>query len=586
MTTASTTDAPDSPGWPLPNPDTQPEQGEAARPRRSTARSIAVVGALGAGLVGLVVLLYACSIHAIPGDSDGATVVLQGQAYTEGHVLLHGWALSLDSFWAVDAVIYTILVAIAGVRPGLLYAGPAIIAAGVIVVGCLMAREGRRGGAAVAGCVTVIALLGLPTHTLAYFFLRGPLHIGTALWGLIAFAAIRRGRFGVGWVVSVLFLAGGMLGDLQAVAYAVIPVGIAGLVAMLRERNWRAGIAQVAAALTAVVVDEVVRKVRNALGGFTIGAANPIAGRHELLKNVKHVFTYGSEFFGIKNTLFMTGGVPSWLQHFHAVGAAVAAASVIGALVLLLRGLILGPRASRSAGAATAEASAPAETPDQRGTRRHQRSPAPLWRLDDMLLIATFGPAGAFVVLAVTPDPQYTRYLTASIVFASCLAGRMVARAWPHLGHGVWAKAVAGVGIAAVLLFGASVGYTLAQPDPGQPAGQLVSWLEAHHLDNGVSDYWSASVTTVQSHGRVTVRPVVTGSHGTLRRYTKQSASSWYQRPFQFFVWDTQLPWGGDDTNRAIATWGTPLHINKVGPYWVLQWPYTLKVDPNPAPGS
>lgn len=519
------------------------------------------------GTAGLAVLLYACSIHAIPGDSDGATSVLEAQAMLHGHVLLHGWALSLDSFWGVDTVIYGIMILVGGLRPGLLYAGPAVIATGVIVTGVLMAREGRRGAAAVAGGVTVVALLGLPTHALAYFFLRGPLHIGSAWWSLIAFAGLRKGRFGVGWAVAVLFLAAGMLGDLQTVALGVVPLGLAGLVAMARQRSWRAGVAQLSAAVAAAVLGEIVKKIRGALGGFAIAHANPTATAHQALTNVKHVITYGSEFFGVRNTLFSTGGVPNWLQDMHVVAGVIAGACFLAALVLLVKGVIVGPRTAAHA------------------VGQNEASPQ-LWRLDDMLLIATFGPAAAFCVLAVTVDPQYTRYLTASVIFGSILAGRMVARVWPRLKSGVAAKVVASVGLALTLLLGAGVGYSLAKPVPGQAAGELAAWLEARHLDNGVADYWTGNLLTLQSHGRVTARPVVTGCHeGCIHRYPKQSAAQWYAgQQFQFFVWNTHIFWGGDDTVSATNTWGQPAHVYKVGPYWVLTWPAPIHVSPDPLP--
>ncbi|HKH88036.1 MAG TPA: hypothetical protein VKA05_04400, partial [Acidimicrobiales bacterium] len=187
------------------------------RSRGGLGRKAAVVLTAILGIVGLVIWLYAASIHANQGDSDGATVVLEGQAILHGHLLLHGWALSLDSFWTVDALVYAVAIAVAGARPSLLYAGPAVIATAVILVGILMARENRRGAAAVAGGFTVVALLAFPTHSMASFFLRGPLHVGTALWSLIAFWAMRRGRFGLGWAIAVLMLVLGMLGDLQMV---------------------------------------------------------------------------------------------------------------------------------------------------------------------------------------------------------------------------------------------------------------------------------------------------------------------------------------------------------------------------------
>ena len=73
-----------------------------------------------------------------------------------------------------------------------------------------------RGASALAGGLTVIALLGFATPAMALFFVGRGFHMSTALYALLAFAALRRGRFGLGWFLAVVLLAAGMLGDLLA----------------------------------------------------------------------------------------------------------------------------------------------------------------------------------------------------------------------------------------------------------------------------------------------------------------------------------------------------------------------------------
>ena len=107
-----------------------------------------VPAALFGAYVVLVVLLYASARHTFAGDSDGATVVLQGQAMGGGNVTLHGWALSLDSFWTVDAVAYMFVEWVTGVRDALLFLVPSMIAGAVVIVGALLAKDRRRGSPA------------------------------------------------------------------------------------------------------------------------------------------------------------------------------------------------------------------------------------------------------------------------------------------------------------------------------------------------------------------------------------------------------------------------------------------------------
>ncbi len=197
------------------------------------------LGALAAALA--VLLLYNVARRSIAAESDMATVALEARSVLGGHLLLGGWRMLYDSFWTVEVPFYVVGVLIAGVSPVLLYVIPAVIAVLLLVTAALMARQGRRGGAAVAAVATVLAVIGLPSNVWAILLLHTGWHIATMLWCLIAFAALRSGRWGVGWWVAVLFLTAGMLGDLQTLALGLGPVALAGMIASARTRRWLSG---------------------------------------------------------------------------------------------------------------------------------------------------------------------------------------------------------------------------------------------------------------------------------------------------------------------------------------------------------
>jgi hypothetical protein len=118
----------------------------------------------------------------------------------------------------------------------------------------------------------------------------------------------------------------------------------------------------------------------------------------------------------------------------------------------------------------------------------------------------------------------------------------------------------------------------LSRPTPAESASALASWLEAHNLHNGVGGYWSAAITTVESGGAVTVRPMEINDHGDVRRMSTQSTSDWYAgERYQFFV-SEPVQSGNQDTKAAIDTWGTPAQTYVVGPYHVLVWGHTLQL--------
>jgi len=548
-------------------------RGLAARVVRPRTVAFIVCGAV--LLAGLVTLLYAASVHAVPGNSDGATVILEGQAMSAGHVTLHHWFLSFDSFWGVDAPLYAIAVLLVGVRPELLNLVPAVIAAAVVVVGMWIARDGRRGWPGAAGALVVFALLALPSHALATFYLQGPLHVGTALWCLLAFVLLCNGRSRWRWALAVVLLTAGSVGDLQTAAFGILPVGIAGLVTAARERRWRAGIWGTTAAVAPVVLALVVREVAKIVGTFTVNKSNPTATHREMLTNLKLAVTYGDKLLGVGSTDFGSGGVPSPLLAVHVLAALAILAGVVAATVSLVRGVLRGmPGAPGDPGLPGGSASIDARV------GRDGRGPAS-WHLDDVLVLAFFGDIAVFVILTPAANPAFARYLTAAVIFGAVLAGRLAARVAAAIASG-WARgaatAAAAAAVVATLCFAASTGYTLAPAAPVQPALGLGQFLAAHDLRSGIGDYWSASIVTVESRESVEVRPV-TAPFGRVVSYTRNSSSTWYKRhTFQFLVYNTALPFGGVDSQSATATFGPPAHIWSVNGYLVMAWSHPITV--------
>ena len=133
----------------------------------------------------------------------------------------------------------TLAVRLGGLRPGLLYVGPAVMAALVIAVGVLLAREACRGVSAIAGGTAVIALLAFATPAMSVFLVGRGFHISTVLYTLLAFAR-SGGDASAGMGPGGGPARGGMLGDLLLVAYRESPLLLSGLLAALRQQGGRA----------------------------------------------------------------------------------------------------------------------------------------------------------------------------------------------------------------------------------------------------------------------------------------------------------------------------------------------------------
>ncbi|MGH9057578.1 MAG: hypothetical protein ACRDYY_17220 [Acidimicrobiales bacterium] len=543
-----------------------------AHPRRAPAAGIwlAVAVAFAAG----VWVLYLLAAHTVVANSDAATQILEGQSVTGGHVLLAGWTLSLDSFWATEVPFYALAHLLVGVQPYLLPLVPAVIAALVVAAGTLIAVEGRATPAAAAGAVTVVALLLLPTYAMSQFFLRGGDHIGAVLFALIAFYAIRRGRWGPGVVVAVVVLAAAMLGDLQAMAYGAGPMLVAGVATMLRWRSVRAGLPAACAATGGGLLAFVARRVVDTVGTFSIGAPNPIASLHQVIANVGTAFNLGAQMVGTGNGLFGTGGVPRGLQDVRLVEAALLAWCLALALLRLLCGVVSGrPRRRRG--------------PIGPNRTAWWQSEPTGYLLDDMLVLAAVGSAASYVALAYATQAAFGRYLVATIIFMVVLAGRVAARTWDRVQARRLKQGVALLAAGVTLCFAASAGYLIFGPRPANPATSLATWLQAHDLTSGVGAYWDATITTVESGDQVQVRPVIADPGGRLVRYTRESTADWYTgRPFQFLVFEPDAIWNGVDLDAAVRTFGRPARTFHVGGYEILVWSQPVEISPSGGYGA
>jgi hypothetical protein len=126
-----------------------------------------------------------------------------------------------------------------------------------------------------------------------------------------------------------------------------------------------------------------------------------------------------------------------------------------------------------------------------------------------------------------------TREIAPVAAFAAVLTGRMLgdrllalARRGPRLRIRGWGVRAVAAGLAAVLAwYGFGLGREASVPPAPEPYTQLVAYLEHQHLTYGVGGYWQASVITVESGGRVTVRAV---SSACLQPYEWESKADWY----------------------------------------------------------
>ena len=487
---------------------------------------------------------------------------MEGDALRHGNVALSGWDLSWDSFWTIDAPIYALGTLITGLDRVLLNVVPAIILVGVIVVGASVAQQGRKGIARTAAAGTVIVFLGLPNPNLAYFLLQGPWHVGTVLWCLIAFFLVAREDFTWRWAVAVMVLAAGLLGDLQMLFLGVSPVIGAGLVAMARRRNFRSGLATLAAGPAALVLAGIVREIASHLGSFDIATGVLRASSSQFPQNFGLLGSWGLGLLGVRQMTIgsgnsvglaqMTGGSDP-VRDLHVLIIAVLVAALLACIVTMGKGLV-------------------------KGNQRDGSDDDASWRLNDLVLLGCVLDLVFFVFLNPNDNADNARYLTAGVVFAIVLVGRVSGSVVEMIGRHIWPALI--VVSALVVVVGAlDAAEDLSGSRAKVPAVALGQFLVAHRLSSGIGDYWSSSLVSVESDNAVAVRPVISNGSGRLLRYGRQSDKSWYSRhSFSFLVFDTARPWGGVDLVSATATFGPPTQVEHVGTYDVLTWSHRLRI--------
>lgn len=535
---------------------------------RSTARRSSAIVVLeraviaASALAGLVFLLSVISSHVFAGNSDGATVVLEGQSISSGNLILHGWALSNDSFWSIDALFYAVFVHISGATHAALSVVPAVIAACVVALGLWFVSEEDRGMRAIVAGSFLILAIGIPNPDLSFFLLQGPWHVGTAVWCLVAFAGLAGDRWRWGFAIAIVALAFGILGDLETLPFGVVPVVLAGCFEMIRRRSLRSGLPSVVAGLLASGLAFAGRATLHVAGGFTISNGITHAHSSRYATNFWHAFSWLGGLLGAGKLLIgptsalgdnaATNGA-SWSHLLYIPVVATVIVSVVAGLVVMIRGLI-------------------------KGDRNRERSARSL-RIDAFLLFGMAGSVASYVFLCPNNNADYARYLTAAALFALILTARTIARTALHLPR----QFVAVVAIIIALLFvgvGFSTANNLSQPKAPNTVASLATFLAQHHLHVGIGDYWSSSIVTVASDNKVAIRPVITNPRRKIMRYGRQSDASWYSGvKFQFLVYNVAHPWRRINATTAIETFGRPKAGYDVGDFRVIVWSHPISVS-------
>lgn len=499
------------------------------------------LAAIGAALTWPIaaVTLFVVYLHVArtaPVTSDGASNALQAWDMLHGNLLLHGWQLSDVSFYTTELPEYLLIERLRGLGPEVVPIASAVTYTLLVLLAALLAKGKATGREAIVRCLIAAGIMAAPQHGLGIYVLMGsPDHTGSAVPVLLAFLLLDRApRRWYTAAAAGLILAWALVADGIVLYTGVLPVAAVAAARFYQARcrrnaRWRDSRFELMLAASAGASVWLARQAAIDIarrGGFRIWPVNPnFAGPSDLGRSFSvtaHglLLLFGADFLGQR------AGVDSLLALAHLTGLALAA----WALCATIRRLPKADMASL------------------------------------LLTAALVSVLAAYLFSTRAAGLPSTRDITAVLPFGAALAGRVMAA---PLRKARLVPALAVV-LAAYLV---SLGRLVNGPPAVPQAAALGRWLEGHHLNDGLADYWDANVTTLETSGRVMVRPVLADS-GKIASDYWEVRRNWFSpdRAYANFIVLVPAPPGFSryPTVASVrATFGQPVHIYYLGAYTI-----------------
>jgi hypothetical protein len=445
-------------------------------------------------LGGLILFgIYLRQADSFPIQSDGASNALQSWDMLHGNWLLHGWTLTDLSFYTLDLALYALVEAVHGLNAGSAHIAAALTYTLVVVCAAVLAK-GRATGR--DGLIRVLMVAGImltpPMLSGAATFLSDPDHTLTQVPLLLVWILLDRFAERPRWPVPAaigLLLAWSLVADPLVAYEGMLPIAGACALHLYRHRDrvlrqprqfWYAG-ALIAASAVAAGAGTLALRLIGRAGGFVVTPPDTtFAQVHKLYTHV---------WVTVQSVLKLYGADFSGRQGIHAAPAVICLAGVALATWAACRAL-------------------------RRFTELDLVTQVLVIALAVLLISYTItgGPnvvGGPHEIVGVLPIGAV---LAARLLTGTLISGRHLAA------------------FAALLAcYGLVLAHDVVQPPAPDADSQLASFLTAHHLDYGVATWWEASGVTLDSGGKVQVRPVNRNeATGHLMAIQRDSVPSWY----------------------------------------------------------
>ena len=485
-------------------------------------------------------------------NSDSANILLMGWDLLHGHLLLHGWYMSDVSFYPTELPQYALLEGILGLHMQTAHVAAAMTYTLTFLLAVLLARSGATGRAAMIRTLIAVGIMLAPQIGLGVFALDLSVgHIGTAVPLLLVWLLLDKApaRWYVPALTAVL-LAWVLVADPIVYVVGIGPLGAVAAARVIRgfftgSGRWTGRIAAQwydlslgAATVAATGIAWVVNNTLSAMGGYTVNRLPfYLTGWHNLHNNApaawKVLEVFGANYTGLSgvwlalaflhlaSVLLVVWALARVARRFFAVSLVD---QVLAVAIVLNVALYMLTNASDEAA-------------------------------HEVAIIVPFGAALAARVLT-------RRVRTVRQARVSRSPGRRLRLA-------AW-----GAGLVVLAGYAAGFGYELTQPSAPPANVPLASWLETHHLDYGLSGYWTSSSVTVDSGNRIQVRALM---QFTMQRDLWMSDVDWYNPKLHyanFIVLDSQPGYFShwEPLTLIKKYFGTPARTYHTGPYTIMVW--------------
>lgn len=476
----------------------------------------------------------------LPYNSDHAAILLEAKSIIDGNYLLSGWTLSTVSYYTTEIPFYIIGILLIGFSEKVIYLVSAInysmLVTLIIYLSSFQSKKLSLKRFFISSCLSLFI-----ASLFSLWSLHSPVHIVAFIYCLSTVPFINRflmaGKVKDLIPFSLLLLVS-FIGDNFAIYIWGIPVILVFLIKLVREKEKSKFFILLITTLIPIFLSSIFLRTISSKGGFILpGVVDEVRFVDYLdLGNNLYLFILG---------LFDLFSVNFFGKPVLSVESILGSIRIIGLFYFVFIMIM--------------------------NIKNFFKLPI----VNQILVVATLINILEYLLGNVSVNRATVRYLMPSLIFAVILFTS-------SLTENEWSPKRMVYVIFACGMVGISLLPKISYSRPPLPVANLVSFLHEQKLANGYGPYWSASIATAHSGGKVNIRPVISEDGKYIKPYKWLSEDKWYLEDAHFLVVDGQK---SDNVyvdiyaEMARNTFGHPDETYKLDNFTVMIWKNNISAD-------